>query len=72
MTTNETIMNEYDIEKLFNEAIAETNIHRELNVDKSVVSHWKRDRKASFGKQVEVLYKLGRIKITKDEGQGAA
>lgn len=61
-------MTETEIKDMFNEAIKERGVYALLDVSKSVVYDWKTNRTTpSLGTMIEVLYRLGTIKIMKDE-----
>lgn len=55
---------------LFNEAIAEKNIHLKLGKSKSYLSHLRNDKTPKLGTMLELLFILDKIKITTNDSSG--
>ncbi len=64
-------MTENEIKEMFFEAIQERGIYKNINVTRAVVYNWKNNRgsEPSIGQMLDVLYRIGLIKITKIQNE---
>ncbi len=56
-------MKEQEIRDLFYKTLSIRGIYKQIGVDKSAVSKWKKDVTPSFGLMIEILLRLGKIEI---------